>query len=85
MLKTISVALAGAAIIATPTMAAAAPANPAASLSVAKSVRASAPGGKEKLASAGILVSVAATAAVIAAVLLIADKDIAEQPTADSN
>jgi len=50
MLKSISAALAGAALIAAPTMAAAAPANPAASLSVAKSVRASAPVGKDKLA-----------------------------------
>ncbi|MBB5714755.1 hypothetical protein [Sphingomonas aerophila] len=72
MIKSISAALAGAALIAAPTMAAAAPANPAASLSVAKSVRASAPAGKDKIAGGAGGIAAVLIAAGIAAIGVIA-------------
>jgi hypothetical protein len=75
MLKTLSAALAGAALIAAPTMASAAPANPAASLSVAKSVRASGVQGKEKLAGGGLIIALVAAAAVVAGVVIVASDD----------
>ena len=60
----------------------AAPANPAARLSVAKSVRASAPvTAKNDAMGGGIVVAVLAAAAVIAGIVIIADED----DDADSN
>ncbi|WP_447407077.1 hypothetical protein, partial [Clostridium perfringens] len=54
--------------------AAAAPANPAASLSVAKSVRTgSVSGKKNELAGGGIIVAVIAAAAVVAGIIIVAD------------
>jgi len=54
----------------------AAPANPAASLSVAKSVRAtSASGKKNELAGGGVIVAVLAAAAVVAGIVIVADSD----------
>lgn len=54
----------------------AAPANPAASLSVAKSVRAgTAAKGKDKLAGGGIVVAVIAAVAVVAGVIIVASDD----------
>ena len=59
----------------------AAPANPAASLSVAKSVRASAPTkGSSKLHGAGIFLAAAAVVGVIVAVVLIADDNKSKSP-----
>ncbi|MEH3104181.1 MAG: hypothetical protein PGN12_09780 [Sphingomonas phyllosphaerae] len=52
----------------------AAPVNSAASLSVAKSVRASAPAAKKnELAGGGLIVAAVAAAAVIAGIVIIAD------------
>ncbi len=53
----------------------AAPANPAASLSVVKSVRATSAQGKDKLAGGGIIVAVIAAAAVVAGIVIVADDD----------
>ncbi|SEM78128.1 hypothetical protein SAMN05192583_1210 [Sphingomonas gellani] len=54
----------------------AAPANPAASLSVAKSARAgSTANSKDKLAGGGIIVAVIAAAAVVAGIIIVADDD----------
>ena len=64
------------------TVAPAMAANPAASLSVSKSVRASAPAAKKNgLAGGGILVAVLAAAAVVAGIVVVADSD----DSADSN
>ena len=61
----------------------AAPANPAASLSVAKSVRAgSVSGKKNELAGGGILIAVLAVAAVAAGIVVVADDNSGR---ADSN
>ncbi|WP_203309549.1 MULTISPECIES: hypothetical protein [Sphingomonas] len=52
----------------------AAPANPAASLSVAKSVRTgSASSSKDKLAGGGVIVAILAAAAVVAGIVVVAD------------
>ena len=60
----------------------AAPANPAASLSVSKSVRTgSVSAKKDKLAGGGIIVAVLAAAAVVAGIIIVADSD----DDADSN
>jgi hypothetical protein len=60
----------------------AAPANPAASLSVAKSARAgSASAKKNELAGGGLIVALIAAAAVVAGVVIVADSD----DDADSN
>jgi hypothetical protein len=60
----------------------AAPVNPAASLSVSKSVRAgSASAKKNELAGGGIIVALIAAAAVIAGIVIVADSD----DDADSN
>ena len=61
----------------------AAPANPAASLSVAKSARTGAvPGKKNELAGGGILIAVLAVAAVAAGIVVVADDNSGK---ADSN
>ncbi len=61
----------------------AAPANPAASLSVAKSVRTGAVSGKKnELAGGGILIAVLAVAAVAAGIVVVADDNSGK---ADSN
>ena len=68
----ILLAAAAVSMVATPALAA--PANPAASLSVSKSVRAgSATNGKSKMAQGGIIIAVLAAAAVIAGIVVIAD------------
>ncbi|MEH3158655.1 MAG: hypothetical protein PGN08_06735 [Sphingomonas taxi] len=60
----------------------AAPANPAASLSVAKSVRTgSASAKKNELAGGGIVIALIAAAAVVAGIVVVADSD----DSADSN
>ncbi len=60
----------------------AAPANPAASLSVAKSVRnGSVSGKKNELAGGGIIIALVAAAAVVAGIVVVADSD----DNADSN
>ncbi|MFN3434434.1 MAG: hypothetical protein ACK4ZY_08530 [Sphingomonas sp.] len=60
----------------------AAPANPAASLSVAKSVRTgSASSKKNELAGGGIIIALVAAAAVVAGIVVVADSD----DNADSN
>lgn len=54
----------------------AAPTNPAASLSVAKSVRASAPAKKgSELAGGGVFVAIAAAVAVIVGIVIVANDD----------
>lgn len=54
----------------------AAPANPAASLSVAKSVRAGTTTAKKnELAGGGIVVAIIAAAAVVAGIVIVADND----------
>jgi hypothetical protein len=54
----------------------AAPANPAASLSVAKSVRAGSTSAKKnELAGGGVIVAVIAAAAVVAGIVVVADED----------
>ena len=59
----------------------AAPANPAASLSVAKSVRAASPTkSANKLHGAGIFLAAAAAVAVVVAVVLIADDNKSKSP-----
>lgn len=68
--------LAAAAVSMAATPALAAPANPAASLSVSKSVRAgSSANGKSELAGGGVIIAVLAVAAVIAGIVVIADDD----------
>jgi len=68
--------MAAAAVSMTVAPAMAAPANPAATLSVAKSARAAKPvSAKEKAAGGGIIVAVLAAAAVIAGIVVIADSD----------
>jgi len=68
----ILLAAAAVSMVATPALAA--PANPAASLSVSKSVRAgSATNSKNKLAGGGVIIAVLAAAAVIAGIVVIAD------------
>jgi SNF family Na+-dependent transporter len=65
------VAVAALSMVAAPAMAAS---NPAASLSVSKSVRASSASGKKnELAGGGIIVAVLAAAAVVAGIVIIAD------------
>ena len=72
---TISKTLAlGAALSLVSAPALAATANPAAKLSVAKSVRATSPSGKKsELAGGGIIVAIIAAAAVVAGIIIIAD------------
>lgn len=54
----------------------AADANPAAKLSVAKSVRANSPAGKKsELAGGGLIIAIIAAAAVVAGIIIIADND----------
>ena len=54
----------------------AAPVNPAASLSVSKSVRAaSVSAKKDKLAGGGVIVAILAAAAVVAGIVIVADSD----------
>lgn len=54
----------------------AAPSNPAASLSVAKSVRASAPAKKgSQLAGGGVFIAIAAAVAVIVGIVIVANDD----------
>lgn len=66
--------LAAAAVSMAATPALAAPANPAASLSVSKSVRAgSSVDGKNEIAGGGIIIAVLAVAAVVAGIIIIAD------------
>ncbi|HEU0067479.1 MAG TPA: hypothetical protein VFQ57_09600 [Sphingomonas sp.] len=60
----------------------AAPANPAASLSVSKSVRAGSTSAKKnELAGGGVLIAILAAAAVVAGIVVVADSD----DDADSN
>lgn len=71
-----------AAVTMTVAPAVAAPANPAASLSVSKSVRTgSASAKKNELAGGGIIIALVAAAAVIAGIVVVADSD----DNADSN
>ena len=77
-IKTILAAAAAASLMAAPAMAA--PTNPAASLSVTKSVRAGAPAGKASRLSGGLfgggtIIAVIAVAAVIVGLVLVADDD----------
>ena len=82
--KNLLAALAVASLVAAPAVVQAAPANPAASLSVAKSVRASAPAGKDHLAGgAGIFAAV--IAAGIAAIGVIAIVNSSDDDDSDSN
>jgi hypothetical protein len=69
--KNLLAALAATSLVAAPAVAQAAPTNPAASLSVAKSVRASASAGKDRLAGGGGIFA-AIIAAGIAAIGVIA-------------
>jgi len=65
-------AVAATALVAAPV--AAAPANPAASLSVAKSVRTgSASAKKNELAGGGVIIALVAAAAVVAGIVIVAD------------
>jgi hypothetical protein len=66
-------AAAAAALDASPVMAA--PANPAASLSVSKSVRAGSTKGKDELAGGGVFVAVIAAVAVIIGIIIVAQED----------
>ena len=76
MFKSMIGAMAAVAIAATPVAASAAPANPAASLSVAKSVRASAPTTKNsKFGGTGAIFAVLILAGVVAIVAIGAGKD----------
>jgi hypothetical protein len=78
--KSLTVAVAALSMTATPALAA--PANPAASLSVAKSVRASSPSAKSnKLAGSSIIPAVLALAIVAAGVYIaVDDNDNAKSP-----
>jgi hypothetical protein len=73
-------AVAAASMAVAPAMAA--PANPAASLSVAKSARAGTSAKGEQLAGGGIIVAIIAAAAVIVGIVIVADED--DSPS-DSN
>jgi hypothetical protein len=65
-----------AAVTMTVAPAVAAPANPAASLSVSKSVRTgSASAKKNELAGGGVIIALVAAAAVIAGIVVVADSD----------
>jgi hypothetical protein len=80
-IKSLAAAAAALSIAATPALAA--PANPAASLSVAKSVRASAPSGKSnKLAGSSIIPAVLALAIVAGGIYIAVDdnNDKAKSP-----
>jgi hypothetical protein len=81
MIRNYLAAAAATALVAAPV--AAAPTNPAASLSVSKSVRAGAvTGKKDKLAGSGILIAVLAAAAVGAGIYVAVDSN---DDDADSN
>lgn len=81
MSKSFAGSLAALAMIATPVAASAAPVNAASSLSVAKSVRASAPSGKKsELAGGGIL-----AALIAAGVVAIGVVAIVQDNNSDSN
>lgn len=73
-------AAAAATMVVAPAMAA--PVNPAAGLSVAKSVRAGSPTTKKsELAGGGFIVAIIAAAAIVAGIIIVADSD----DDADSN
>ena len=75
-MKIAKLMLAAAAASMTVAPAMAAPANPAASLSVAKSVRAGSATAKDSQAvGGGVIVAVLAAAAVIAGIIIVADSD----------
>jgi len=81
MSKTFAGSLAALAMIAAPVAASAAPVNPAASLSVAKSVRASAPSAKKsELAGGGLL-----AALIVAGVVAIGVVAVVQDGDSDSN
>jgi hypothetical protein len=81
MSKSFAGSLAALAMIAAPVAASAAPANPAASLSVAKSVRASAPSSKRsELAGGGLL-----AALIVAGVVAIGVVAVVQDGDSDSN
>jgi hypothetical protein len=74
--KILAMASAGLALVAAPVMASAAPASPAANLSVAKSVRTgSSTVMKSKAAEGGIIVAVLSAVAVAGGVYLVVDND----------
>jgi hypothetical protein len=86
LIKRLAGAAAAAALAATPTLAAAAPANPAAGLSVAKSARAAAPASRgSKIAEGGTatLINVGILAALVAGVLVATGGD--DEDDSDSN
>ena len=81
MSKSFAGSLAALAMIAAPVAASAAPVNPAASLSVAKSVRASAPSSKKsELAGGGLL-----AALIVAGVVAIGVVAVVQDGDSDSN
>ena len=82
MSKSFAGSLAALAMIAAPVAASAAPVNPAASLSVAKSVRASAPSGKANKAAGGGALLGALIAAGVVAIGVVA---IVKDDNSDSN
>ena len=83
ILKSLAMASAGLALVAAPVAASAAPANPASSLSVSKSVRAGAPTSKSsKLAGASTIPLVIGAAIVAGVTYLIVDH---EDDNSDSN
>jgi hypothetical protein len=75
MFKSMIGAMAAVAIAAMPVTASAAPANPAASLSVAKSVRASTPTAKNSKFAGGAIFAVLILAGVVAIVAIGSSKD----------
>ena len=83
MFKNVIGAVAALSMVAMPAIASAAPANPAASLSISKSVRAGAPtSGKSKLAGgAGVFFAIAIVAGIVAIGVIAATKN----DTPDSN
>jgi len=81
MSKSFAGSLAALAMIAAPVAASAAPVNPAASLSVAKSVRASAPSSKKsELAGGGLLAAI-----IVAGVVAIGVVAVVQDGDSDSN
>ncbi len=75
MIKSMIGALAAVAVAAMPVAASAAPANPAASLSVAKSVRASTPTAKNSKMAGGAILAALVLAGVVAIVAIGASSD----------
>lgn len=85
ILKTLGMASAGLALVATPVAASAAPANPASSLSVSKAVRAGAPTSKSSKVAGVSTIPLVIGAAIIAGVTYLIVDNENDDDNSDSN